>query len=129
MALKTAPTTFTIPQTTNYLTFPSINDIKDQNKCFVHFPNNPYLKGALTANPTLYIEAFEEFWRTIMCTEIGMENGSTMIKISCVIKGIVIIFIEHDVNKALDLSTEDFVVEATNDIWWSFWSSLDTIVD
>lgn len=45
---------------------------------------------------------------------IGLEDGSILVEISCDIKGITIIFTENDINKALDLPTENFDAEASN---------------
>lgn len=48
------------------------------------------------------MEALEEFWRTVICINIKLQDGSTMAEISCDVKDIAIIFTENDVNKVLD---------------------------
>ena len=109
-----ASKSLTIPETTNYVGVPPENDAGPQYQCFVHFLTTSYLHGALFKSPTLYKDILETFWRTAICETMALEDKTTKIMVSCQIGDKHLSFDANNINIALDLPTDKFDEDPTD---------------
>ena len=71
MAPKVAPTpkALVLPENTNFIAIANDSEANPRYKCFTRFMAESYLKGALFARPTLYLDILEEFWNSATVEE------------------------------------------------------------
>ena len=56
-----APKSLVITKNTNFVVIATDSEVNPRYMCFTKFINESYLKGALFARPTLYIDILENF--------------------------------------------------------------------
>ena len=109
-----ASKSLTIPETTNYVGVPPENDAGPQYQCFVRFMTTSYLHGALFKSPTLHKDILEAFWRTTICETMALEDKTTKIVVSYKIGDKHLSFDANNINIALDLPTDKFDEDPTD---------------
>ena len=77
MAPKSAPKSLTVPENTNFLAISSDSEANPRNKCFTQFVAKSYLKEALFARPTLYLDILENLWNSATVEEVALESGES----------------------------------------------------
>ena len=98
---------------TNFIAISSDVEAPNPNyKCFVRWISESFIKGTLYANPTLYLDVLEEFWRSATYEETALEDGTHGYLIHCKIQGIDISFGTEEMNKALGLSQGSYAALA-----------------
>lgn len=104
----------TTSETTNYIAIANDSEARPRFKCFTWFLAQSYQSCALFAQPTLYVDILEHFWRSAIWETITPGNDGEKINITCQIGNVHTSFDTTDMNKVLNLSTKDFDVEPIN---------------
>ena len=115
MAPKSAPRPFVLPENTNFLAIASDAEANPIYKCCTKFISESYLKEALFARPTLYLDILEEFWGSVTMGEVALKSGEIKQVITCTIKTINISFTEDDLNKTFQLPEVNLHAPATDE--------------
>ncbi|KAL8116495.1 hypothetical protein AgCh_022855 [Apium graveolens] len=100
---------------TNYITFTDANQAPDSFKSFVKFLSETYFPGALTSNPVLYLDILSDFWNTAVVRTVVHENQAIFLVVNCSIQRQGVEFHESDVNKALEIPTDNLVEVPTQE--------------
>lgn len=106
-------------ETTNYLAIPSEAEATVRYKCFAKFLTESYLKNALLANPTLYLDVLEQFWGSAIVEEIALESGESTVEIHCKVGGKEMTITSKDINMALGIVGEDSLGWQVKQKWWT----------
>lgn len=105
----------TVKFNTKFITISSDVEAPNTNfKCFIKWMPESYIKDALSANPTLYLDILEQFWGTATVEVVSLESAITSYIIYCKIQNKEITITTEDMNQARGLQQEAYDILATN---------------